>query len=105
MHPTFNTLKRIIKLMNGLIFGEVDNIKVTSQNRQQYLDYLKSELENSLFHGYELKEGRVNRINDYIEYRLFLYGIDKGLIRLSKYADEITIYFIEPNYEINITFD
>lgn len=105
MHIKFSKLEKIVKLITALIFGEVDDIRVTSKNRQQYLDYLKNELEETLFYGYKLQDGWVNRTHDYIEFRLFLYGHDRGLVRLSKYTDKIVAYFEKPNFEIDIPLD
>jgi hypothetical protein len=105
MQIGFSRLERITKLIIALIFGEIDDIKVTSQNRQQYLDYLKDELEEALFHGYELRDGRVDRIHNYIEFCIFQYGHDRGLVRLSKYTDRIVVYFEKPNFEIDIPID
>jgi phosphomannomutase len=105
MQIGFSKLERIIKLIIALIFGEVDDIRVTSQNRQQYLNYLKDELEETLFHGYKLQDGWINRAHDYIEFHLFQYGHDRGLVRLSKYTDKIVVYFEKPNLEIDIPLD
>ena len=100
MELTFATLKQITKLLDGLIFGEIDSIKIKSEDKQRYLDYLKIPLEQYLFIGFELREGVVDRVHDCVKYRLFWYGKDEGTIRLRRFPEKIGLYLEKFGSEI-----